>query len=409
MERMSFDIFNRPDGASTSRRRIVPETGSFGKSTRRSRSRTNTPGAKKPEDPSAAAIDRIFSQFTADAAARAAENAPRKGKLSTSVTQPNLSSNNVLTPTDGNSDASKRYVHKEPTEVILRGFKSTQQYAAIREYERIAGRICEDYPRDPPVEQRRYRSDLRDPAVLRTVPLTQEERAKAMRYAGGENWIKITFESAEAAQVAINNSPQTVLANIVSAELYRGQPPSNTDEVSVNAGHTAQHTPRLRRSSRAASGTLPRSFTPGGHSLSPSGSHASSQTLDSATLSTATASSATITTPYRQTMSHAGTSDQDENSPIFCSRIPTAKRIKLLPAEQALLPQKSYTQRLLANIPLIGWVSSDIIGNQVPKTEAGEFDWGRASLYWKLIYWVDGMTGWFDIAGADKEDNEKDE
>jgi hypothetical protein len=295
--------------------------------------------------------------------------------------------------------------------VILRGFKSTLQYAAIREYERIAGRICEDYPRDPPVEQRRYRSDLRDPAVLRRVALTSEERAKAMRYAGGENWIKITFESAEAAEIAVENSPQNIMGHIVSAEPYRGVPPTSDEEVPANLANAQPRTPRAGRSSRSASGTLPRSFTmpsfEGGLSLSPTGSHTSSRTLDSATLSTATVSSATITNPYNQSRSRAGTSDGDDNSPMFCRRIPTAKKIKLLPAEQALLPQKSYSQRLLANIPLIGWMGSDIIGNQVPKTESGEFDWAKASLYWKFIYWVDGMTGWFDIVGGDKEDYEK--
>lgn len=392
------------DGHSTSRRRPVAETGSFGKSTRRSRSRTNTPGAKRIEDPTIAVADRVFGQFISEQAALAAENPQRKSKLTSSVSQPNLSVSNPLSSTDGNGDASKRYVRKEPTEVILRGFKSTQQYSAIREYERIAGRICEDYPRDPPVEQRRYRSDLRDPAVLRKVALTSEERAKALRYAGGENWIKITFESAEAAEIAIENSPQTILGHIVSAEHYRGVAPTSDEEVPVNA---EQHTPRARRHSRATSGTFPRSYTTpsfsrgAADSLSPPGSHASSRTLDSATLSTATASSATITAPYgSQSIDGAN----DGNGEAFCRRIPTAKKIKLLPAEQALLPQKSYSQRLISNIPLIGWMSSDIIGNQVPRTESGEFDWARASLYWKLVYWIDGITGWFDIVGGDKEE-----
>jgi hypothetical protein len=78
--------------------------------------------------------------------------------------------------------------------------------------------------------------------------------------------------------------------------------------------------------------------------------------------------------------------------------------VQLLPAEQALLPQKSYSQRLLAKIPLVNWFSSDIIGSTVPKTETGEFDWAKASLYWKLVHWVDALTGWFDVAGGDKED-----
>jgi hypothetical protein len=143
----------------------------------------------------------------------------------------------------------------------------------------------------------------------------------------------------------------------------------------------------------------------GGFSLSPPDSQASSQTLDTATLSTATstgtASTATITgNNLSQSLPASSQPTQSE----FCQRIPTAKRVKLLPAEQALLPQKSYSQRLLAKIPLVNWFSSDIIGSTVPKTETGEFDWGKASLYWKFIHWIDALTGWFDVAGGDKED-----
>jgi hypothetical protein len=93
-----------------------------------------------------------------------------------------------------------------------------------------------------------------------------------------------------------------------------------------------------------------------------------------------------------------------EPESTFCQRIPTAKRIQLLPAEQALLPQQSYSQRLLSKIPLLSWFSTDIIGSQVPKTETGEFDWAKASLYWRIIVWLDGITGWFDIVGGDKEE-----
>lgn len=405
MDNTEPNIFERVDGASTSRtRRTIPETGSFGKSTRRSRSRTNTPGVKKQEDPTLAAADRIFSEFIATQAATAAENPQRKSKLTSSISQPNLSGGTSLNPTDNAIDISTRYVHKEPTEVILRGFKSTQQYAAIREYERIAGRICEDYPRDPPIEQRKYKADLRASSSLRKKPMSAEEKSKALRFAGGEHWIKITFESAEAAEIAIESSPQSIMGHIVSAELYRGVPPTSDEEVLASV---EQKVPRAERFGRGGSGALPKSLTTPNlfrvaDSLSPPGSNTSSHTLDSATLSTATATSATITLGSQRAQSQPAAPQEDNN--LYCRRIPTAKRIQLLPAEQALLPQQSYTQRLLAKIPLISWLSSDIIGNQVPKTENGEFDWAKASLYWKLIWWLDGITGWFDVVGSDKED-----
>jgi hypothetical protein len=84
--------------------------------------------------------------------------------------------------------------------------------------------------------------------------------------------------------------------------------------------------------------------------------------------------------------------------------MPGAKRMQLLPAEQALLPQQSFSRRLVNNIPLVKWLSADIIGSAVPRTEYGEFDWEKASLYWKIVWWVDSFTGWFDICSVDKDD-----
>ncbi|CZR51810.1 uncharacterized protein PAC_01687 [Phialocephala subalpina] len=389
-------------------RRTVPETGSFGKSTRRSRSRTGTPAAKR-EDPTIAAGDAIFSQFFAAKSAEASELPQRRNSLSASI-QPNLSLSGPLSQIDGNSGTSSRFTkqaHKEPTEVILRGFLSTQQYAAIREYERIAGRICEDYPRDAPIEQRRFKADLRDPAALRRTPMTPEEKAKALRFAGGEHWIKVTFESAEAAEIAIESSPQTILGHLIYAELYRGVPPTQDEAISA-IGKT--RTPKksaqnlgaasgFAASQAARSSTLPRSFnTPamrevgrGGSSLSPPESQTSSHTLDTATVASTT-SSATIT----------GTQNPDEL--LFCRKIPTARRIQLLPAEQALLPQESFTKRLISQIPLVSWFSRDVIGSTLPTTEHGEIDWKNASFYWKCVWIIDSWTGWFGVYGNDKEE-----
>ncbi|TVY64285.1 Nucleoporin [Lachnellula suecica] len=396
-------------------RRAVAETGSFGKSTRRSRSRTGTPAAKR-EDPTLAAADAIFSGFLASRAAAPSENTQRKSSLSASVSQPNLSASNALAPIEGNSQTLTRYVHKEPTEVILRGFKSTHQYAAIKEYERIGGRICEDYPRDPPMEQRRYKSDLRDQATLRTQPMTAEEKAKALRFAGGEHWIKITFESADGADAAVDASPQTILGHIVYAELYRGVPPTADEEIPSTG---AKRVPRTFGPSSAfttdsifgapRASTLPRSHTTpamsqigrGGSSLSPPGSNTSSNTIDTTTLS-ATGTTSSSGTLIGQPVSQMTVTD--DASQIYCRRIPTAKRAVLHRAEDALLPQKSWTQQLLSHIPFLSLLSNDMIGSQVPRDEQGRFDWDHASMYWKFCFWLDSWTGWLDIGDGGKED-----
>ncbi|KAI9744526.1 MAG: hypothetical protein M1818_002055 [Claussenomyces sp. TS43310] len=413
-------------------RKAVPETGSFGKSTRRSRSRSTQPPAKK-EDPTLQAADAVFGKYFAEQAAAQVQPPQRKQSLSNSISQPNLASqaSTTLTTSDASTAPTDRYVHKVPTEVILRGFKSTHQYAAIRTYECIAGRICEDYPRDAPVDQRRYKSDLRDPTSLRTRPLTLEEKAKAMRFAGDENWIKVTFESAEAAESAAYASPQIVLGHLVYAEPYRGMPPTNQDALpAVGPSKTGFHLQTLGPSSptfsgaeRRPSSTLPRSFTTPsmtqigrGHDgqtqqFSPPDSLSSSTTLDTATLSTATiaSSSATLTnSPAREAVPLV--SSQSENGSIerqrlYCRTIPTAKRAQLLPASQALLPQKTYAQQITSNLPLVAWFSKDVIGTEVPRTESGDFDWANSSFYWRIVWWLDSMFGLFggDLAGEKDE------
>jgi hypothetical protein len=405
----------------TRTKKHASESGAFGKSTRRSRSKTGTPA--KREDPTILAADAIFSKYLSEAAPAPPDSSQRKS-VPSSASQSNISSQPVLPAADASISSSSRYVQKEPTEVILRGYKSTHQYAAIQHYESIAGRICEDYPRDPPPEQRRFKSHTRDPSTLRTRPLTPAERAKAMRFAGGENWIKVTFESAEAADAAIYSSPQTVLGYMVYAEPYRGMPPTSDEAIPAEVVDK----PLLRhdrfqsqtvgpassgfasREDRRPSSTLPRSFTTPSmpqigrgqaQSISPPGSNTSSSTLDTATLSTATASSATATSLDPSTTLPTDTSQtqtQEDANGIYCRRIPTAKRMQLLPVEQALLPQPSYTQRILAKIPLLSFFSANIIGTEIPRTENGDFDWQLASIYWRIWWWLDF---WFGLCGGD--------
>jgi hypothetical protein len=47
-----------------------------------------------------------------------------------------------------------------------------------------------------------------------------------------------------------------------------------------------------------------------------------------------------------------------------------------------------------------------MIGSEVPRTDMGEFDWAKASLYWKLMWWLDFLLGLFggEIRDADKDD-----
>lgn len=398
-------------------RRGVTETGSFGKSTRRSRSRTGTPARR--ENPTLAAADKIFSDWIANKATSQPANNPSSSPQRKSLSQ--QQQQDEAAP----STNSQRLVKSEPTEVILRGYRAAaQQYAAINHYENLAGRICEDYPREPPPDQRRYKGDLRDPAYTRRRALTPEEKVKVNHADGGEHWVKITFESAEAAEAAMYASPQSILGCLVYAEPYRGYPPAQDEPVfdtdalgsyqdmddnhrsqtlsinnNNNNGNFGFGTSRRRRGvPRPTSSTLQTQRPLDDDS--PPGSHVSSQTLDTGTLSQPnTASSATITDVAHPPTSGSAPADANgsaqpprEGDPAFCRKIPTARRATLRPADEAHLPSQSFTARLLAAVPILMWFVGGfgaMIGNEVPRKENGEFDYDKASPYWKFIWWLD--------------------
>ncbi|KAF4471636.1 Nup53p [Fusarium albosuccineum] len=389
--------FNQQDGpqGSTRSRRSAAESGSFGKSTRRSRSRTGTP-ARSRENPTLAAADKLFGDWVSNQTAPA----PAVQRKSSGLMQEEA--------------AAQRPVTTTPVELILRGYRSyTQQYAAISHYESLAGTILEDYPREPPATQRRYKSELRDPAFTRRRTLTADERALVNRADGGEHWVKVTFESREAGEAAMFASPQRILGHLVYAEPYRGVQPAKDeacpDVDNVVPDHTrSQSVPAGITPGRKNSG-MPTSFNSRLLDLSPPHSQTSSLTMDTGTISNSHASTATVTEPVP--LPQATTSGiepleiRDEDS-IFCRRIPTARRATILPAEQALLPQQTVMQRFVNAIPFVKWFGGSMIGNEVPRTETGEFDWTRASLYWKLIWWLDATFGLFsgDVLNADKDD-----
>lgn len=369
--------------------------------------------------------DKIFSEYLSK----------QEQTSTTTGTQRKPSYLSQSTAADDSGAVQTPRIVQEPTEVILRGYRSSlQQYAAINHYEQLAGRICEDYPREPPIEQRRYKSELRDPAFTRRQPLTPQEKVKVNLVDGGEHWIKVTFESADAASAAIYASPQKILGHLVYAELYRGVPPMEDaavldmvgdagmlqDEQPLSRGPSLRG--RLQKGKQTALTknwqSTPAAGRASGTDLglhgSPSESRTSTQTIESATLSTATgtASSATVT----GTALNGGVSLNELPRPDdagaeaqngeYCRRIPTARRAKLLTAEQALLPQQGLIQRIGSRVPLIRWFSGSMIGDEVPRLENGEFDFARASLYWRLMYFLDY---WFGLFGHEIDHPEKDD
>ncbi|RYC64404.1 hypothetical protein CHU98_g1807 [Xylaria longipes] len=394
------------------RAREINETGSFGKSTRRSRSRTGSAPPKR-EDATMQSADKVFSNYLAKQAAESnAEPSQRKSR------QDEPKSANPV-PTS----------HREPAEVILRGYASpSQQYAAINHYEQLAGRICEDYSREPPIEARRYKSDLRDAALTRRQPLTRAERERVNKIAGGEHWIKVTFESQEAASAALYASPQAILGHLVYAEPYRSLPPMENAAILDVVGDAGMFEENLRpnslrdplrrpsqsrydhrrNSSRslqspATDRTSRAGINPGAW---PSGSQTSAESVDSATVSASSATISTATVTGSEPRPEENEPEPEAIPTTRGRRIPTARRITLLPADAALKKSPTWSESVLAFIPLLGWFSGAMIGNEVPRNDVGEFDMNRASLYWKIMYWLDY---WFRLFGHELVNGDKEE
>jgi hypothetical protein len=357
-----------------------------------------------------AAADKLFGEWVMNKQSRANEE-----QTSSQTQQEDPTSSSQQQQQQQQQPAAATEKRNQPTEVILRGYRATvQQYASIAHYESLAGPILEDYPREPPSNQRRYKSQLRDAAFTRRRALTHEEHAKVSKAASGEHWVKVTFESSEAAEMAFYASPQRILGHLVYAEPYRQAPPAKDEACpDLDATMEEEHIGRSR-SVPAALGSTNRANGPTSWTSrlldvqrEASGSQiSSSHTVDTGTVSSGTVDQPATASGFAVAMTATSVEPLEMEDEIFCRRIPTARKAKILPAEQALRPQQSFVQRFVAAIPLLSWFGGSIIGSEVPRTETGEFDWNRASLYWKVVWWLDATFGLFkgDVSSIDKDD-----
>lgn len=116
--------------------------------------------------------------------------------------------------------------HEKPAQVILHGYTPNNRDKAVAAYESISkGMICEDYHRDP--KRCKYPS-VANPHRKR--PLTVQERLLS-RYQGGNCWIRVTFDTKNAAQHAIRQSPHRIGNHLVFAYIYNGLGPR--EDVSI--------------------------------------------------------------------------------------------------------------------------------------------------------------------------------
>lgn len=297
---------------------------------------------------------------------------------------------------------------KEPTEVMLYGYSPSTQWAAISFYETVSsGIICEGYEREPPFELRRYPNQIGTATTRYPRPLTKAELVLARRYEGGNCWVKVTFDSAEAAERAIDHSPHLLQGHWVYAEPFYGVKPVD-EPVPMregDRGHGIRGTPRrapmrAHRPSQAwHSGTAPENKTGSGRGVStlprPLTGNA---TVDAEAQSAAGPSAAASTAEdHRQQKGHSQQlppPPPPARDPRYFTHFPTVPRTILRPAHEAFLPQPpTWFETTMARLVAGGWFPGDIIGQTVPRLENGDFDSAHASLYWKEFHWIDSHFG----------------
>lgn len=296
-------------------------------------------------------------------------------------------------------------LNKQPTQVIIFGYSSESQWAALDFYEKASyGTICEDYARDPPAAAKRYPSAFSSPRGVRRL-LSKAEKSMVFKYNGGEAWVKVTFDSAEAAERAIESSPTQIYGHWIYAQLYRGVGPEKDEPIPIKEGERGLRQPRSKPQTMGSSqaqrtrfpqdngATLPRSFAPSAQQPADQ-SHDTSPSSSTATSGTATG----VEYPdLRQRNvpqpANAEQQGQQPRNPQMMRHFPDIPRTVLRPASEAFLPQPTWWEKQLKWLSDMGLIPGEIIGNGMPLMEDGSVDLARASFYWRFFYWIDSTFG----------------
>lgn len=390
-----------------SKRRIPEERGPFGKARKRGVSRSKTPNISNAQDlvkqENLKHIDDIFAQYKADDKQKSLRKSSAS-QLPVSASAPNLleagglsSSFQAGTPTNG---------VKIPKEAILYGFGEGQQWAAISKFEDISnGTIYEEYERQP--QDPKFGLSFVPPRELQKSKLSASQIARINEYVGGDHWVKVTFDSAEAADRAIHWSPHTILGYEVYAEEYRGVGPKDGDRPIPAGSLSLTASPATISSgtvhggasqfSATASSATATSCAPVRRTSRPRlGEWDPSFDFD---VTPARASQPVAPISHDQSLAHV-TSSQHRHSGTSTLRLKSNSNLKVKLGEfkegKVFLPSRPKWQETLGQLPVLGWVvgsGNGLIGDQVPRNADGKFDHANASLYWQLWYAIDSCAG----------------
>jgi len=410
----------------------MEEKGPFGRSTRRrglSRSRAGTP-ARKDDIENMQVVNAIFNSYKS--------SQKTKDALPLSKSMPMMSIDpNANAGSANNQNGNGSNTEKEATEVLLFGYGRDHEWAAIDFFEKISGGdVLEDYDRQPP--HQRYDSSLSLSRSLMQKNLSKIALRKKNTYAGGSHWIKVTFDSKEAADLACERSPHTIRGYLVYAERYRGAgPPVDAPVPGTNSGAQLDHqslpgsfsTETLSFDSSMTASIQNSRETPTPHSREMRQIRSESTPSLTNTLSSSV-SAPVLPVSSRDNISSQTTSvshnpsstdyNQDpqssQNQPRQRPRhVPSAKIAILRPAEQALLPSRPRSSGIWSWFPFLALLfgasspntvnDSGNMGNatQIPRLQDGNVDWKQAGLYWMFFAWLDGILG-TDICGLKSDE-----
>lgn len=333
------------------------------------------------------------------------------------------------TPNPAAEDAP-RLALPEPvaTECLLYGYANKEsEWKVISRFEKIVAPsiICEDYPREDPNLYLSSTSPhgFSKAAIVVHKNLSKDALKKSRVYRGGKHWIKVTFDSYQAAERACFYSPIEIDGHLVHCEIWEGKPPFADQPLLKGKDHEERYhntniklrTLATSQASGFASGkdsavagferamqTLPRSHT------MPTGQLGSPETQDDLSITSTTASSATAanlptTIPTSNLRSRSTPQLPSQLSPpgtesLYMTHIPTVKRVLLRPVSEALPPQPTFAQRILRSIPILNWLfgtkdaSGDIIGEGPTLKEDGSWD-ERNGWYWSFWHNLDSWLG----------------
>ena len=393
-------------------RQLPEESGPFGRNrsiratgSRGSRTRTGTTPLRPHENPTILG----FGKLLAKEQAKEAEHI----KKSLDSVAGNVEDIPVLSQPDAIA-----------TECLLYGYASKEtEWKVLSRFERIVAPsiICEDYPRE---DTNLFLSSssihgLTAAAVVHRA-LSKDALRKSSVYRGGDHWIKVTFDSYQAAEKACFYSPVEIDGHLVFCEMWQGKHPSSDQPILLSQEATARQwstSLKLRSltSSRSvnhlagkdsavseferAMQTLPRSHTmPDVQFGLPPSQDDIARSSTTASLTSATDVAHVDAGPLlSRSTSQLSTRASSNISPSE-SRIPGVKRVKLRPISEALPPQPTLAQRILRSIPVLNWIigsrdaSGDVIGEGPAMKEDGSWDENN-TWYWSFWHSVDWWIG----------------